>query len=114
MKRKFVMMPVFDKVWKEMGLTDDDLQALQEQLLANPQIGDVISGTGGLRKMRFSLPNRVKRGSSRIIYIDFCVVETIYLIFAYPKNEKDNLSAEEKRNLKKLVARMKETLSEVF
>ena len=110
MKRKFVMMPVFDKVWKEMGLTDDDLQALQEQLLANPQIGDVISGTGGLRKMRFSLPNRGKRGSSRIIYIDFCVVETIYLIFAYPKNEKDNLSAAERNAIRKLIEQLEQFL----
>lgn len=110
MKRKFVMMPVFDKAWREMGLTDDDLQVLQEQLLENPQLGDVIQGTGGLRKVRFAFPNRGKRGSSRIIYIDFCVAETIYLIFAYPKNEKDNLSAEEKNNMKKLVDRIRETL----
>lgn len=110
MKRKFIIMPVFDKAWRDMGLDDDDLQILQEQLLDDPQRGDVIQGTGGLRKVRFSLPNRGKRGSSRIIYIDFCTAETIYLIFAYPKNEKDTLSAEEKNNMKKLVDRIKETL----
>ena len=110
MKREFVMMPVFDKVWKEMNLTDDDLQALQELLLTNPQAGNVIQGTGGLRKLRFALPNKGKRGSSRVIYVDFCFAETIYLIFAYPKNEKDDLSETEKSNMKKLVERIKETL----
>lgn len=114
MKRKFVITPVFDKQWREMGLDDNDLQNLQVELLKNPQIGNVIRGTGKLRKMRFAFQNRGKSGSSRVLYVDFVVAETIYLIFAYPKNEKDNLSAEEKRNLKKLVARMKETLSEVF
>ena len=60
MKRKFVMMPVFDKQWKLMGLTDDDLRELQEQLLENPKQGSVIQGSGGLRKMRFALPGKEK------------------------------------------------------
>ncbi len=54
MKRKFVMMPVFDKQWRDMGLDDNDLQSLQAELLNNPQIGNVIKGTGKLRKMRFA------------------------------------------------------------
>lgn len=110
MKRKFVMMPVFDKQWREMGLDDNDLQSLQTQLLENPQIGKVIKGTGKLRKMRFALPNRGKSGSSRVLYVDFVVAETIYLIFAYSKNEKDNLSDEERNNIKKLIDRIEQSL----
>lgn len=46
-----------------MGLTDADLRRLQEELLANPQIGSVMRGTGGVRKMRFAFENRGKSGS---------------------------------------------------
>ena len=74
-----------------MGLTDEDLRVLQEQLLANPQLGAVIQGTGGLRKMRFALPGQGKSGSSRVAYVDFVIAETIYLIFAYPKNLLESL-----------------------
>ena len=104
------MMPIFDKQWKDMGLNDDDLRYLQEELLKNPQIGSVIRGTGKLRKMRFALPNRGKSGSSRVLYVDFVIAETIYLIFAYPKNEKDNLTDEERNTIKKLIERLEQTL----
>ena len=103
-------MPVFDKQWREMGLDDKDLQQLQIQLLMNPQLGKVIKGTGKLRKMRFALPGRGKSGSSRVLYVDFVVAETIYLIFAYPKNEKDNLTDEECYNIKKLIDKIEKTL----
>ena len=110
MKRKFVMMPVFDKQWRDMGLDDDDLQNLQAELLSNPQIGKVIKGTGKLRKMRFALPNKGKSGSSRVIYVDFVLAETIYLIFAYPKNEKDDLTDEERNNIKKMIDKLEHSL----
>lgn len=110
MKREFVMMPVFDKQWKYMNLTDDDLKTLQEQLLINPKLGDVMQGTGGLRKMRFAFKGRGKSSSGRVLYVDFFVAEKIYLIFAYPKNEKDNLSKEERNNIKKLIEKIEKTL----
>ena len=110
MKRKFVMMPVFDKQWREMGLNDNDLQSLQAELLKNPQVGNVIRGTGKLRKMRLAFQNRGKSGSSRVLYVDFVVAETIYLIFAYPKNEKDNLSKTERNELKQLVETLEHQL----
>lgn len=47
-----------------------------------------MQGTGGLRKVRFALENRGKSGSVRVVYVDFVVYETIYLITAYTKNEK--------------------------
>ena len=110
MKRKFVIMPVFDKNWRDMGLDDADLQCLQVKLLENPQEGKIIKGTGKLRKMRFALPGRGKSGSSRVLYVDFVLAETIFLIFAYPKNEKDNLTEEECNNIKKLICKIEESL----
>lgn len=103
-------MPIFDKQWCAMGLDDNDLQALQIELLKDPQIGSVIKGTGKLRKMRFAFPNRGKSGSSRVLYVDFVLAETIYLIFAYPKNEKDNLTDEERNNIKKMIEKIEQSL----
>ena len=88
------------------------LKELQEMLLNNPQLGDVIKGTGGLRKMRYALPNRGKSGSSRVLYVDFVLAEKIYLIFAYPKNERDNLTDEEKNNIRKMIEKLEKTLQE--
>ena len=110
MRRKFVMMPIFDKQWKAMGLTDDDLRLLQEELLKNPKSGAVMQGTGGLRKLRFAFPGRGKSGSCRVLYIDFVIDESIYFIFAYLKSEMDNLSREERNNIKKLIEQIERAL----
>ena len=110
MIREFVMMPAFEKQWKSMGLSDDDLQRLQVELLINPQAGNVIEGTGGLRKIRFAFNGRGKRGSARVAYVDFTVHKQIYLIFAYSKNEQDNLSKEERNNIKKMIEHIEKTI----
>lgn len=112
MTRTFVELPIFQTRWKAMGLTDDDLKQLQEQLLADPRIGAVMRGTGGVRKMRFTFEHRGKSGSIRVIYIDFEVYEKIYLITAYTKAEKDNLSDAEKNELKQLIKALERQLNE--
>lgn len=103
MTRVFVELPSFRSDWKALGLTDTDLRRLQEELLANPKIGNAMQGTGGVRKMRFAFENRGKSGSMRVIYVDFEIHEKLYLLTAYPKSEKDNLSKAERNELKKLV-----------
>lgn len=103
MTRLFVELPSFRAEWKAMGLTDIDLRRLQEELLANPEIGKIMRDTGGIRKMRFAFEHRGKSGSVRVIYIDFEVREKLYLLTAYPKNEKDNLTKAERNELKSLV-----------
>ena len=50
-----------------MGLNDDNLKELEQELLKNPQLGDVIEGTGGARKLRIKLGNHGKSGGARII-----------------------------------------------
>jgi hypothetical protein len=111
MTREFVIMPEFDKKWTSLGFTDNELKALQEELTINPEIGNVIQGTGGLRKMRFSFENRGKSGSARVCYVDFAVYEKIYLITAYSKNEKDNLSNTEKNSIKSLIKALEKIIS---
>lgn len=66
-----------------------------------------MEGTGGIRKVRFPLENKGKSGSVRVCYTDFEEYEVTYLITAFTKNEQENLSAEEKTVLKKLVKALK-------
>jgi len=110
MTREFVMLPEFEKQWKHLNLTDIDLNRLQTELILNSQEGDVIQGTGGIRKIRFAFENRGKSGSIRVIYIDFLIYEKVYLLTAYPKNEKDNLSQAERNQMKALVEKLSQSL----
>lgn len=109
MTREFIMTPEFDKQWKAIGLTDKELKAFQEELTIIPTKGDIIQGTGGLRKIRVAFDNRGKSGSARVCYVDFAAFEKIYLITAYTKNEKENLSKEERKSIKLLVEVLKNT-----
>ena len=108
MIRTFIEVPLFTKRWKEIGLNDDDLLALQIMLLKDPESGPVMEGTGGIRKVRFALKNKGKSGSVRVCYADFAEYEVTYLITAFTKNEQENLTKEEKNVLKKLVKSLKE------
>jgi hypothetical protein len=106
--RTFIEVPLFTKRWKEIGLGDDDLLALQIMLLKDPASGPVMEGTGGIRKVRFPIENRGKSGSVRVCYADFEEYEVTYLITAFTKNEQENLTDSEKAVLKKLVKALKE------
>ena len=112
MTRIFVELPIFRSRWQDMGLTDNDLKRLQEELLADPKVGAVMRGTGGVRKMRFAFEQKGKSGSVRVIYVDFEVYEKIFLITAYPKNEKDNLSDSERNEIKQMIHALEEQLKE--
>lgn len=112
MTRTFVELPIFRSRWKDMGLDDDDLKRLQEELLADPKVGAVMRGTGGVRKMRFAFEQKGKSGSVRVIYVDFEVYEKIFLITAYPKNEKDNLTDSERNEIKQMIHALEEQLKE--
>lgn len=83
------------------NLKPEDLRALQNELMANPHKGNVIRGTGGARKLRFAINNQGKRTGIRIIY--FVESPYVFLLLAYPKSKQDNLSAEQKRIIKKLI-----------
>ena len=95
-----------------MGLDDHDLKRLQEELLADPKVGAVMRGTGGVRKMRFAFEQKGKSGSVRVIYVDFEVYEKIFLITAYPKNEKDNLTDSERNEIRQMIHALEEQLKE--
>lgn len=110
MKRSFVELPIFKSRWEALGLNEEDLLRLQIELLADPKAGDVMQGTGGVRKMRFAFEHRGKSGGVRVIYVDFEVYEKIYLLTAYTKNEKDDLTKKERSEIKQLIEVLEQQL----
>lgn len=80
-------------------LNDDDYRQLQTRLGANPELGDLMSGTGGFRKARWADVRRGKgrRGGLRIIYYHFRSDQQIWLMTIYDKDEASDLTASEKK-----------------
>ena len=81
-------------------LGDDGLRALQAYLLQHPQSGDVIRGSGGVRKMRWSLPGRGKSGGIRVIYYLRSRQGEIWLLTLYAKNVKESIPGPVLRKIK--------------
>ena len=98
----FVETPLFTAQIKEL-LNDDDYGTFQRGLSDNPEAGDVIKGTGGLRKIRVAAKGHGKSGGARVIYYHFVSASRIGMVFAYAKNEADNLTDAQKKQLKKLI-----------
>ena len=110
LSRMFIQPKVFLSEWKRLHFTDEDLRRLEYELLQNPKLGDIIPGTGRLRKMRFAYEHRGKSGSVRICYVDFEQQECIYLFVVFAKNEEDNLSPAECKTLKKKIDQLEKVL----
>jgi hypothetical protein len=95
----FVETPTFTK--RVLGLLDDgSYGALQIHLAKHPDDGDVIRGGGGLRKIRWAAKGHGKRGGVRVIYYWWTGKDRISMLFIYPKNEMDDLSAEQLKLLR--------------
>lgn len=98
----FIETPVFTRRLREL-LDDDTYAAFQADLMKNPDAGDLIEGTGGIRKVRVASSGRGKRGGSRVIYYHFVADAQIALLLIYPKSEQGDLSADERAALKRIV-----------
>jgi hypothetical protein len=83
-------------------IEDRELQQLKLALVLNPELGVVIPGSG-LRKMRWAAKGRGKRGGARVIYYLYKSREKIYLLMAYAKNEREDLTPRQLRDLRQLV-----------
>lgn len=88
---------------REALLDDDEFFELLEFLAARPEIGKVIKGSGGLRKIRWALRGQGKRGGARVIYFWWISDDKVLLLDIYPKNEKEDLSSQEIKQLRKKV-----------
>lgn len=97
----FIETSVFTRQVLEL-LTDDEYADFQRNLAGNPWAGDVIQGTGGLRKVRVAARGHGKRGGARVIYYYVSSAAQIRLLLIYAKGRKDDLSAAEKRTLRNL------------
>ena len=87
-------------------LDENDRELLVSHLAAHPDSGDLIPGTGGLRKMRWALEGRGKRGGARVIYFLLSERMPIFLLTAYAKNQRSDLSAAERAEFKKLTKQL--------
>ena len=98
----FVEAPAFSR-YREDYLDDEGFRELQRALADNPEVGDLIPGAGGVRKMRWSDARRGKgkRGGLRIIYYCFLSDEEIWLLTVYGKDVASDLSKDEKAQLKR-------------
>ena len=85
----------------------DGIEAIAVYLIDHPDAGDVIPGSGGVRKLRWAAKGKGKRGGARIIYLHVMITARIYLIRCYAKNVKTNLTADEKKQLQQIVAHLK-------
>ena len=72
-------------------LTDYYYSTLQNAIAANPEAGAVVRGSGGVRKLRWSLPGRGKRGGVRVIYFLRLARGQVWMLTLYAKNEADNI-----------------------
>jgi hypothetical protein len=95
----FIETPVFSRKICEL-ITDDEYSEIQAELANNPKIGDLIKGTGGLRKARFRAKSKGKKGGIRLIYYIF-LKDRILLLFVFAKNERDDLTKEQYAKLAK-------------
>ena len=84
-------------------LSDAERAELVAFIGANPEAGEVIAETGGVRKVRWALPGKGKRGGARVIYYHHSERLPVFLLAAYAKNEKANLSRAERNAMKRLV-----------
>ncbi len=104
MKATFIELPPFER-HRQNYLNDEGFRELQQMLMKNPEAGDVIEGTGGLRKVRHADAKRGKgkRGGLRIIYYWWQIGKQFWLFTVYNKDEMDDLMAAQRKVLKDLL-----------
>ncbi|MGA2189799.1 MAG: type II toxin-antitoxin system RelE/ParE family toxin [Steroidobacteraceae bacterium] len=102
----FIETPVFTKQVVE-ALTDEQYGLLQGSLVTRPDAGDLIRGSGGIRKLRWALPGRGKRGGVRVIYFWRVSESQILMLTMYAKNERTDLTAAQVKQLSRIVEDLK-------
>jgi mRNA-degrading endonuclease RelE of RelBE toxin-antitoxin system len=95
----FVESQLFSRIVHDY-LSDEEYSSLQHDLAALPESGDVIPGTGGVRKIRWAVRGRGKRGGVRVVYVARVAKEVIWLLTIYAKNEAESIPANVLRKIR--------------
>lgn len=108
MKAEFIESTEFTE-WVSEFLPDHTYSQLQQELMDNPEKGTVMPGCGGLRKVRTPDPKRGKgkRSGARVIYLHIPEAKWFHLLDIYDKDDREDLSAAQKKELSKLAAELK-------
>src|ERR1035438_5210396 len=99
----FIETPVFSRQIADC-LDDEEYGRLQSFMAEHPESGKVIQGSGGIRKLRWAGSGRGKRGGLRVIYYWWVAKDRVSMLMVYPKNERDDLTADELRRLRSQLA----------
>jgi len=102
----FIETSIFTKEIQRL-ISDDSYRMLQAALMLRPDAGNLIRGSGGLRKIRWNFPGTGKRGALRVIYY-WNPPDTIFMLFPYKKTEQEDLTPDQLKILRQMV---KELLS---
>ena len=104
---RFIESTIFQNEWSRLGYNEEDFVKLTNYLTDNPGAGDTITGTGGVKKLRWPAPGtRGKSGGSRVIYFAKDRRRTVYFIMVYSKNRQQNLTEAQKKRLKSHVKQL--------
>ena len=98
---------VFTRCIKEL-LSDDDYAALQTDLVQRPDAGDLIQGGHGLRKLRWKIEGSGKRGGVRVIYYWHTADDQLWMLYAYAKAEREDLTRQQLKQLAEIAKRWKD------
>jgi hypothetical protein len=98
----FIETHVFSRLVQDY-LTDEQYALMQQALIADPDAGPVIPGSGGVRKLRWAAPGRGKRGGYRVVYYVRRLSGQIWMLTIYPKNVAENIPAHVLRQIRKEV-----------
>ncbi len=97
----FVETPLFTQMVLALW-SDEELAAFQQFLIAHPEAGDLLVGTGGVRKVRWKMPGRGKRGGARVIYFWAKARGQILLLLIYTKARQEDLSPSQKEAVRRV------------
>ena len=108
MNLTFIETSLFSKFRAE-HISDETYRALQNELLKNPEKGDIVKGLNGVRKIRIAdtQRNKGKRGGIRTMYFYYTTKDRIYFLFAYGKNETEDLNQEQRKAVNALLELIK-------
>lgn len=98
----FIETPVFTRTVRRL-MTDEEYRKLQSALVVRPDMGDLIPGSAGLRKLRWQTPGRGKRAGARVIYYWAVAASEIYMLLAFLKAEQEGLTQKQLQMLRQIV-----------